>query len=749
MPNLEDLKNGAIIDTTAGQVTSPIEGIGGTKKTLRETDPAFTPTKGFKAEGVKRTPIIEGAPPKITVEPRAKADDVIGSVDGETPPPPPPSRLSEGAGPNGFQVVQASFDSKRMVPFDYHTLPKKEQPIGIHDRELVEELNAAVAREKEAITERVNALTEAQRQELEAMNAAAKEGRDPRSIYDGRDPTPDDSEYHLLDNMNVEKLTQDIKEGRYNQQVPDVPDKEEGTVGKRQEPSTPVETEDIPENGEIEFEFDGDEDDDPPAAAEPASHLPEISDEEFEKAHEESEPVTDCPYPIPETKEEEEKETMTEPEVYIDQGGGEPDGIAPPHENYDLPSVEEATTAAAEDSETSETDVEIPSSDDMDEEEGIQDKPEVESFGKESAAIESAGLFSGELEQDIGEEVPEEEEGLTQDEIIKNFASEVKSRIGRKNRINLRDFKIVRTDKVTPLEAITGMQALTSTDWVYPSINRCFSCTGLTGPELLKMNPENDQRSRINILQDMYAIIYEHITSPKPSSYEKWLKTVRFADLDHLFFGLFKATFADSNFMHYECRNPKCKHVYIEDISFDDMIKYEDDEVKKNIAGMLTIGDYSPVKPKIKLYQATDTIVFGIRNPSIYNVIIETASLSDTFMKKYNELIDMIMYIENVFIIDPVNKQLHEVDLEPDPESMAKTIAHRIRNIYSIMRKLNSTEYYELRKAIADTVPNNAGMSYRVPASKCKKCGAEIPEIAATGQELLFLRHQLGAYVVL
>jgi hypothetical protein len=262
----------------------------------------------------------------------------------------------------------------------------------------------------------------------------------------------------------------------------------------------------------------------------------------------------------------------------------------------------------------------------------------------------------------------------------------------------------------------------------------------------MAMNPENSNRSRINTLKDIYKIIYKHIVSEKPS-FDKWLETTRFTDLDHIYFCLYKATFSGSNFLHYEC--PHCKDVFIKDVDFNDLIVYPNDEVKEKMQTIMQSGNSTPAEYEVTLNQISDEYVFALRNPSVYNLVIEMSGLSDEFLTKYSDLMDIIVYIDNVYRININNHTLDPIDLRPDKDSQAKTTARRIQIISKIIRTLPSENYYELRKHISEVYPNLTSVTYQIPECTCEKCSTKIPATAIEAQTLLFMRHQLGAFVVL
>ena len=570
------------------------------QKTLAETDPAFIKTSSPIRGGGSRTPVIDGSPKQPSIK-----------------------------------VVNAKFDPSTAKEFDINTLEKRKPEKSEFEKEIMDDLDKAVAREKESITERINAITEMQRKEFDEQMAAKEE-----------------AEYKRVET------------------------EEQPTVKSS--------------SGDDDIDWDNLFDDDEKRTEDkPVKHSPITRYVEEDTAQ----------YTIPNMD-------------------SEPAKIDREVEEDDLDGDEDTTTNTIE--------------------EVVEDPKPIASSNEISDDLDK------DLAAEIGEEVPDT------DSIMKRFAENVKERIAPiTKRFNLNDFTVGESP-ITRLDIkMMGLYHVSVADHFLPNAGKIISCSALSGSELMAMNPENSNRSRLNTLKDIYSIMYKHVVSENPKTFDEWLKTTRFNDLEHIYFALYKATFGGSNFMTYECPNKKCQDVFIEDVSFDDMINYADDETKAKMQAIMSSGDSSITPYEIVKQQISNNLAIGIRNPSIYNVVIEVSGLSDSFLEKYQDLMDIIVFIDNIYYIDYEHQVLEPVDFMPDKNNIAKTIARRIKIIADILRSLPSDNYFELRKAVADAFPSLAGVTYKIPAATCKKCGTQIPERVIGAQELLFMRHQLGAFVVL
>lgn len=336
------------------------------------------------------------------------------------------------------------------------------------------------------------------------------------------------------------------------------------------------------------------------------------------------------------------------------------------------------------------------------------------------------------------------------DQVVADLKKELSGKIGIKKSFDLSTFTISKK----PISASKLMKVATQmdrniADWVMFHAKRPVSLTGLSGPEILKLNPQNSGRNRLNTFREMYQVIYDHIEDANKPDFEAWLKVTRFVDLTHIYFGLYKATFNGSNYLNYAC--PKCNKVFIKDVKFDDMIEYDSDETKKEVAALLKLDTTSPKAGGVyeaDLVQVSDRYVFALRTPSIWKVIIETASLSDQFIEKYQNSIDVISYIDDIYLIDEVNKTLIPVDTKPDPDSMSKTAARRIRAYSDIINSLNSEDYYNLRSRISTIDIDTTKITYLIPEAECPDCHTTVEANKdTTPDQMLFTRHQLAAIV--
>lgn len=367
------------------------------------------------------------------------------------------------------------------------------------------------------------------------------------------------------------------------------------------------------------------------------------------------------------------------------------------------------------------------------------------------SGIDDKDLFDDEDDDDSSEENTSSVDDDESEKQFEELKSEVKKKINPiRKAFDLSKFTIAQKSmNAQKVMKLAVQQHQNIADWVLYSEGRPISLSGLSGPEILKLNPENSSRNRLNTFRDMYRIIYDHICDANKPEFETWLKRTHFIDIQHIYFGLYMATFGGSNFITYSCTNDKCNNVFIKDIKFEDMIKYKDDSVKKKVQDILKMDTTSAVESdeyETDLIQISDNYVFAIKTPTIWNVIMETATLSDKFLEKHADLIDLVSYIDKIYLIDAANQRLIPVDTKPDPNDQAKTSARRIRAFYDVISTLNSEDFYNLRAKIAEYDKASDELSYQIPACTCPKCATEIAaNESILPENMLFTRHQLAA----
>jgi hypothetical protein len=378
------------------------------------------------------------------------------------------------------------------------------------------------------------------------------------------------------------------------------------------------------------------------------------------------------------------------------------------------------------------------------------DLKELEDDDEEPAAVDTTEVTEEEKEK---QEQEKKEELARQEEIFKKYQSDIRDKIKPiKNDFDIKEFRI-STKPISVTKALRKSTKETNTaTWVLPNTNRLITLSGLSGEEIVNLNPENFE-NRMKAFRTAYSIMFNHLVdSNKPENMDTWLKSICGFDIDHIYFTAYKATFGKTNFITYEC--PECKNLELKEAKIEDMIVYPNDETKEKIQKLLETGeDTTPSILRPKLVPVSDDYAFSFHAPTVYGLIFETSALDETFTEKYADILSILAYIDNVYLIDKETHSFVPIDTNPDPDNVTKTVRRKVIAYYNIIKQLNSDQYgivgAEITK-INSNVKNN--ITYQIPEMDCsgkfktgENCTHHYKAKAQNPLQLLFSRHQLAA----
>ena len=254
----------------------------------------------------------------------------------------------------------------------------------------------------------------------------------------------------------------------------------------------------------------------------------------------------------------------------------------------------------------------------------------------------------------------------------------------------------------------------------------------------------------------MYRIIYDHIVSPKPTSFEAWCKSTYTDDIDDYFFAFFIANYKNSNYLPYDCSNKDCKPgTFLSDnLPIIDMVKFGSDKDKAEFNDIYRSEVFDTNKEGLYATERipfSDKIAISFKESTIYS-FIEAQSIrnNDAFINKYAATIALAPNIDDIFIIDTENQALYPVQYKVYPDSNANTYKSKIQKFDSVLKSLDPDEFGTLTNYVS-TFTNDKksaiNIKYVRPAAICPDCGAKVEEIETTAQSLVFFRYQLGQMV--
>lgn len=348
---------------------------------------------------------------------------------------------------------------------------------------------------------------------------------------------------------------------------------------------------------------------------------------------------------------------------------------------------------------------------------------------------------------DLVEEQEEEEVVNDQEEILKHLQKLATERLKPiANKINISSFTIAKS----PTKNLTNLLSKTkvkSQKWVLPVQETTVHMKEFLGSELETLREYSEDTSNISMLFRKYRTVYEHIASPKPTSYEAWLKSTPFADLDHYFFAIYISSFKGSNYLPLDCKEKGCGETFLtEDIPIMDMVKFENDEAKEKFNKIYQ--EDNPANSKgiyvSEIVPLSNKVAVGFKDASIYS-LFEIQSLDEKFRNKYSSIIEFIPYIDAMYLIEGTT--LVPVGYRVYPDNVSKTIKSKIVTFSKVFNTLTVDEFGPIRAYIRSVTRTNTGISYVYPSVNCPKCGKPTTEVPASAEELVFTRYQLGALV--
>lgn len=357
---------------------------------------------------------------------------------------------------------------------------------------------------------------------------------------------------------------------------------------------------------------------------------------------------------------------------------------------------------------------------------------------------------------DEGEEI---DEGSEEEDEIEESEEDVLKQLQK-----LATEKMKPVSKVLDIRSFTrakkptaNLKALKSTNstnvkvasWVLPEQNAIVRMKEFLGSELETLRMNSDSNDNFYKLNTRYKMIYDHIVSAKPDSFEVWCKTTPYADVDHYFFCAFIASFYGTNFIPITCENKECKNkMHLTDnIPVLAMVKFDNEESKEKFTEL-----YKSTREKAgKLYTTevvplSDKVAIGFKEATIYS-LFEIASLDSKFKSKFANILDYFPYIDCVYLIDQEKQELTPIGHKIYPDNPRKTTMSKIVMLNRALETLTIDQFGPIKAYVNALISKRSkiGFHYIVPETNCPSCGSTIDETPITAEELVFTRYQLGA----
>lgn len=357
---------------------------------------------------------------------------------------------------------------------------------------------------------------------------------------------------------------------------------------------------------------------------------------------------------------------------------------------------------------------------------------------------------------DDGPSEEDEEEDIMSEDQRKEIQKEYKSQLVKAlnlTRIDDLDEFVVESKPIELKSAITSRK-IEPNSYVWPLLytGTAVEMTPFENDEIMQINPQNSDFETVQGLNTVFNILYHHIVNPNKPKFETWLRQVVDFDIDALLFAGHAATFRDTNYLTYECSNPKCKKVFLQKKDIMDMIEFANDEVKERFDEILAKDTVMKKTYTTKPKRISENFAIGFTSQSIYSNLFEPASLPSEFSKKYKQIISIMPYIDVIYKIDSASKKLYPIRFGVDASSLSKTVQRKVRAINMIFKTFSSDER-AIAIGEAQKISNQMDkwkINYFIPETTCPHCGEKIAKRESNPLNILFTRAQLpivAAYI--
>lgn len=350
-------------------------------------------------------------------------------------------------------------------------------------------------------------------------------------------------------------------------------------------------------------------------------------------------------------------------------------------------------------------------------------------------------------ELDEDEDKDEDESSRSDDnnekvEALKALITEKIHPIAKK--LDLKHFAISKKPAVSA-SSMLATQSAAVAKWPLPATGVVIQVREISGPNLELIRSSMERRPAD--IRGALKIIFDHIVSPKPESFEVWMKTTAYTDFDHLFMAIYIASFSDANYLPIDCASKSCGKAYLTDnIPIMEMVKFKDDESEKKFWDLYnTEPTQSSGMYTTEIVPISGEVAAAFKEPSLYDVLIEPNYYNQKFMDDYSMTLNLAPYIDNFYTIDIEHQELHEVMYKKYDNNDAKTARSRIRTWNKYMNMFSADEH-----AIIEAFTNKINtridwFTYRIPETTCPNCGHVTPATDnQNASALVFLRNRLA-----
>jgi len=333
------------------------------------------------------------------------------------------------------------------------------------------------------------------------------------------------------------------------------------------------------------------------------------------------------------------------------------------------------------------------------------------------------------------------------DEIRTRFKESLSDVKITKDAIDFTKFKIAQKP-ISSLSALSDInskiKSFKKADWVLFHTGRSITFAECKGTELNNLRKTIDSSNEINSVIASLRFIYDHVIDANKAPFEQWCKLIRTEDIESLYFGLYRACYADSNIIARTCPNNKCEKTSLINIDISKMVKYEDDETKEKFDKIFHQDTTTSTHMhESELLQISDDLAISYNYATLYSTFLQYASLPENITKKYSDTLNTMAYIDGFFKINRENNTLDPIEIKTYRNNINKTVVNKLKVYIEILKTLTNDQYNVLMAKL-NSIITNPKVTYIYPETTCPECGDTIPEAPIDSMlRMLFTRAQL------
>ena len=281
-------------------------------------------------------------------------------------------------------------------------------------------------------------------------------------------------------------------------------------------------------------------------------------------------------------------------------------------------------------------------------------------------------------------------------------------------------------------------------DWVLYHTGRSMTFTECRGPELNALRKSIGNSNDINGVIASLQFVYNHTIDANKPPFEAWCKLIRTEDIESLYFGLYRACYADSNIVARACSNKGCEKTSLINTDIKKMVKFKDDETENKFYKIFNHDTTTESqKTESELMQISDYFAISFSHPTLYSTFLQYATLPSNVTEKYSDTLNTMAYIDGFYSIDYDTQELVPIAIKSYKNNLNKTVINKLKTYIEILKTLTNDQY-NILTAKLNNIIQEPKVTYIYPETTCPECGAVIKEETIESViRLLFTRAQL------